>query len=194
MRAVSRCMDRMRRSMQTFALRGNVLKRIRIALLAAMLVAPAAAAQTTSYDNLVQARMIHCAFYKGYDIDPATGDRIMVEGRSDTLTHFQRIDDDHARQITTRLAGAREVQIVRTAKYLHYIDSINGMYLLTTIYACLERDERSGTCLSYGAMQSRQFDPRVLSDPDSVYERIRDLAEPGFCDHSFIGLREARKP
>ena len=110
-------MDRLRRSMQTSSLGGNVLKRI--ALLAAMLLATAAAAQTTSYDNLVQARMVHCAFYKGYDIDPATGDRIMVEGRSDTLTHFQRIDDDHARQITTRLAGARDVQVVRTAKYLH---------------------------------------------------------------------------
>lgn len=178
--------------MQTPSLRGRLLNRI--LFLAIFLFATAAAAQPPSYDNLVQSRMVHCAFYKGYDIDPATGDRIMVEGRSDTLTHFQRIDDEHAWQISTRLAGAREVRIVKTAKYLHYIDPINGMYLLTTVYACLERDERSGTCLMYGAMQTRQFDARVLSDPDSVYERIRDAAEPGFCDHSFIGLREARKP
>lgn len=185
-------MDRIHSSMQTSSLRGPLLKRI--LLLGAMLFATAAAAQMPSYDNLVQSRMVHCAFYRGYDIDPATGDRIMVEGRSDTLTHFQRIDDEHALQITTRLAGAREVRIVKTAKYLHYIDHINGMFLLTTIYACLERDERSGTCLTYGAMQTRQFDSRVLSDPDTVYEQIRDAAEPGFCDHSFIGLREARKP
>jgi len=163
----------------------------RIVMLAMMLIATAAAAQTTSYDNLVHARMVHCAFYKAYDIDPATGDRIMVEGHSDTLTHFQRIDDDHARQITTRLAGARQVRIVRSAKYLHYIDDISGMYLLTTVYACLDRDRGSGTCLTYGAMQSRLFDSRVLFDPDSVYERIHDAADPGFCDHSFIGLREA---
>ena len=118
----------------------------------------------------------------------------MVEGRSDTLTHFQRIDDNLALQITTRLAGAREVRVVKTAKYLHEIDHINGMFLLTTDYACLERDERSGTCMTYGAMQTRQSDSRVRFDPDTVYERIRDAAEPGFCDHSFIGLRESRKP
>lgn len=175
--------------MQTRSLGGSDVTRI--VMVAAMLFATAAAAQTTTYDNLVQARMVHCAFYRGYDIDPATGDRIMVEGRSDTLTHFQRIDDDHARQITTRLAGAREVRILRTSKYLHYVDDINGMYLLTTVYACLERDKAGGTCLTYGAMQSRHFDARVLSDPDAVYERIRDAADPGFCDHSFIGLREA---
>lgn len=164
----------------------------RLFILATLLIATTAAAQTTSYDNLVQARLVHCAFYRGYDIDPATGDRIMVEGHSDTLTHFQRIDDDHARQITTRFAGAHEVRVLKSAKYLHYIDNINGMYLLTTIYACLERDARSGTCLIYGAMQSRHFDSRVLLDPDSVYERIRDASDPGFCDHSFVGLREAK--
>lgn len=167
----------------------------RLFILATLLVATPAAAQNTPYDNLVQARLVHCAFYKGYDFDPATGDRIMVEGRSDTLTHFQRVDDSHARQITTRIAGAREVRVFKSAKYLHYVDDINGMYLLTTIYACLDREPRTGTCLTYGAMQSRQFDPRVLFDPDSVYEQVRDAAEPGFCDHSFIGLREAaRKP
>jgi len=179
--------------MQTSSLKGSVVSRLII--LATMVVATAASAQTTSYDNLVQARLVHCAFYKAYDIDKATGDRIMVEGRSDTLTHFQRIDDDRARQITTRVAGAREVRIMRSAKYLHYVDDINGMYLLTTVYACLERDARTGTCFTYGAMQSRHFNPGVLFDPDAVYERIRDVSEPGFCDHSFIGLREAaRKP
>lgn len=186
-------MDRITGSMQTRSLGGSAVKRL--AMLATLLVATAAVAQTTSYDNLVQARLVHCAFYKDYDIDPATGDRIMVEGHSDTLTHFQRIDDGHARQITTRIAGAREVRVLRSAKYLHYVDDVDGMYLLTTIYACLDRDARSGTCFTYGAMQSRHFDSRVLLDPDAVYERIRDISDPGFCDHSFIGLREAaRKP
>lgn len=164
-------------------------------VLATWLVASAAAGQTISYDNLVQSRFVHCAFYKAYDIDRATGDRIMVEGRSETLTHFQRIDDDHARQITTRIAGARKVTVLKSAKYLHFVDDIGGMYLLTTIYACLARDERTGTCITYGAMQSRNFDSRVLVDPDAVYEQIRDVSDPGFCDYSFIGLREAaRKP
>lgn len=179
--------------MHTHPLGGKIVTRWIV--LVTWLVASAAAAQTTSYDNLVQSRFVHCAFYKAYDIDPATGDRIMVEGRSDTLTHFQRIDDDHARQITTHIAGARNVTVLKSAKYLHFVDDIGGMYLLTTVYACLARDERSGTCITYGAMQSRHFDSRVLFDPDSVYERIRDVSEPGFCDHSFIGLREAaRKP
>lgn len=164
-------------------------------VLATGLVASTAAAQTVSYDNLVQSRFVHCAFYRAYDIDRATGDRVMVEGRSETLTHFQRIDDDHARQITTRIAGARKVTVLKSAKYLHFIDDIGGMYLLTTIYACLARDERTGTCITYGAMQSRNFDSRVLVDPDAVYGQIRDVSDPGFCDYSFIGLREAaRKP
>jgi hypothetical protein len=162
-------------------------------MLVAIVGAAAASAQTTPYDNLVQARLVHCAFYKGYDIDRATGERIMVEGHSDTLTHFQRIDDDHARQITTRIAGAREVRVIKSAKYLHYVDDVNGMYLLTTVYACLDRDARTGTCVTYGAMQSRHFDPGVLFDPDAVYERLRDVSDPGFCDHSFIGLREAAR-
>ncbi len=186
-------MDRIHRSLQTPSLGESIVKRL--VILATIVAAAAASAQTTSYDNLVQARLVHCAFYKGYDVDPATGDRILVEGRSDTLTHFKRIDDDRARQITTRVAGAREVRVIRSAKYLHYVDDIGGMYLLTTVYACLERDRRTGTCLTYGAMQSRHFNPGVLFDPDAVYERIRDVSEPGFCDHSFIGLREAaRKP
>lgn len=186
-------MDRPYLTVQTFLVRGKTVTRWIV--LATWLVASAAAAQTTSYDNLVQSRSVHCAFYKAYDIDPATGDRILVEGHSDTLTHFQRIDDDHARQITTHIAGARNVTVLKSAKYLHFVDDIGGMYLLTTVYACLARDERSGTCITYGAMQSRHFDSRVLFDPDSVYERIRDVSEPGFCDHSFIGLREAaRKP
>ncbi|HXV09385.1 MAG TPA: hypothetical protein VD839_01135 [Burkholderiales bacterium] len=162
-------------------------------MLASIVAAAAASAQTTPYDNLVQARLVHCAFYKAYDVDKATGDRVMVEGRSDTLTHFQRIDDDHARQITTRVAGAREVRVIKSAKYLHYVDDIGGMYLLTTIYACLEREARAGICLTYGAMQSRHFDSGVLFNPDGVYERIRDMSDPGFCDHSFIGLREAAR-
>jgi len=162
-------------------------------LIASWLVASAVSAQTTSYDNLVQSRFVHCAFYKSYDIDRTTGDRIMVEGRSDTLTHFQRIDDRHARQITTRIAGSRNVAVLRTSRYLHFVDDLGGFYLLTTIYACLDRDARTGTCVTYGAMQSRHFDSRVLFDPDTVYESIRDVSEPGFCDHSFIGVHEAAR-
>jgi len=186
-------MDTMRGRVQTRSLGGRLV--MRWFALAIWLVACSAVAQTTSYDNLVQSRFVHCAFYKAYDIDHATGDRIMVEGHSDTLTHFQRIDDGHALQITTRIAGARPVRVIKSSKYLHFIDDIGGMYLLTTVYACLDRDPRTGTCVTYGAMQSRHFDARVLFDPDTVYERIRDLADPGFCDYSFIGLREAaRKP
>jgi len=182
-------MDSACASVQTRPLGGRTVTRWIV--LATWLVASSAAAQTTPYDNLVQSRFVHCAFYQAYDIDRATGDRIMVEGRSDTLTHFQRIDDNHARQITTRIAGAREVRVLKSSKYLHFVDEIGGMYLLTTVYACLDRDARTGTCITYGAMQSRHFDSRVLFEPDAVYERIRDVAEPGFCDYSFVGLREA---
>jgi len=159
--------------------------------IAALLFASPASAQSTPFDNLVQSRFVHCAFYKAYEVDAATGDLLMVEGRSSSLTHFQRMDGSRVRQISTRAAGAREVTVVNAAKYLHYIDAVAGMYVLTTVYGCIDRDPRSGTCVTYGAMQSRHFDPRVLSDPDAVYESLKDSSDPGFCDHSFIGVQEA---
>jgi hypothetical protein len=164
----------------------------RCVILAAVLGTVPAEAQNTAFDNLVQSRYVHCAFYRQYDVDRATGDLVLVEGRSETLTHFQRIDGERARQITTRMAGAREVRVARTAKYLHFIDRVAGMYVLTTIYGCIDRDQR-GICMTYGAMQSRHFDTRVLSDPDVVYETLRESSDPGFCDHSFFGIQEAAR-
>ena len=159
--------------------------------LAALLVAGAGrAADVSPFEKLVQARYVHCAFYKAYDVDPATGDRIMVEGRSQSLTHFQAIRDGEARQISTRVAGARNVRVAN-GRYLHFVDSMAGMYVLTTVYGCLDRDARSGQCVTYGATQSRHFDPRVLSDPDAVYEALKDSSDPGFCDHSFVNVQEA---
>lgn len=155
--------------------------------------AAAAHAQPTPYDRLEQARFVHCAFYRDYEVDRATGDRVLREGRSDSLTHFQMSGRERARQISTRMAGAREVEVRNTGRYLHYLDRIEGMYLLTTVYGCLEREPRSGACATYGAVQSRHFDSRVLSDPDSVYEALKDLSDPGFCDHSFYGTAEASR-
>ena len=152
----------------------------------------AAHAQNATFDNLVQSRFVHCAFYKEYQVDRVTGDLTMVEGRANSLTHFQDIDGAHARQITTRMAGARDVRVTRTARYLHFVDHIAGMYVLTTVYDCIDRDRR-GVCTTYGAMQSRHFDPKVLSDPDAVYEALKDSSDPGFCDHSFVHVQEASR-
>lgn len=160
-----------------------------IALLA-LLAAGSAHAQSTLFDNVVQSRYVHCAFYRDYEVDRATGDRVLVEGRSDSLTHFQGIRGDRARQISTRAAGAREVRVAHTGRYLHFIDGAAGMFVQTTIYGCIDRDAR-GICVTYGAMQSRHFDAHVLTDPDSVYERLRGSSDPGFCDHSFIGIQGA---
>ncbi|MBI1966053.1 MAG: hypothetical protein HYS46_07380 [Betaproteobacteria bacterium] len=152
--------------------------------------AVAAQAQNAVFDNLVQSKFVHCAFYQAYEVDRASGDLVLVEGRSQSLTYFQGIEGEQARQITTRMAGARDVRMARTAKYLHFIDHVAGMYVLTTVYDCIDRDRR-GVCMTYGAMQSRHFDPKVLSDPDAVYEALKDSSDPGFCDHSFIGVQEA---
>jgi len=162
-----------------------------IALLA-LLLAGSAHAQTTPFDNLVQSRYVHCAFYKAYQEDRATGDLVLVEGRSHTLTHFQGINGDRARQITTRTAGAREVRVARAGKYLHFIDGVAGMYVLTTVYGCIDHDKR-GICITYGAMQSRHFDSRVLTDPDAVYEALKSNSDPGFCDHSFFGIQKVSR-
>jgi len=184
-------MDRGQASWQTSPM--TRISRYPAALLATLLAAlPVAAADGVStFVNIVQSRYVHCAFYKAYEVDPATGDRIMVEGHSNSLTHFQGIRDGQARQISTRTAGARNVRVFDGGKYLHFVDHVAGMYVLTTVYGCIDRDPRTGTCVTYGATQSRHFDVRVLVDPDSVYEALKDSADPGFCDHSFIGIQEA---
>ncbi len=156
--------------------------------------ASAIAQQTTQFDNLVRSPFVHCAFYRQYEIDPRTGDRLLIEGLSNSLMHYQRKDDEHMRAIDTRRAGARDARIVRGKKYLHFIEYSAGLYVVTTIYACLERDAQ-GVCINYGAVNARHFDSRVLSDPDAVYEKLQADAEPGFCDHSFINVQEAaRRP
>ena len=163
-------------------------------LASAALLLPAAgmaADGAAAFGNLVQSRYVHCAFYKTYEVDRATGDLLLVEGRSNSLTHFQAIRDGNARQISTRVAGARNVRVMNSGKYLHFVDRVAGMYVLTTVYGCLDRDPKSGTCVSYGATQSRHFDSRVLTDPDAVYEALKEISDPGFCDHSFIGIQEA---
>jgi hypothetical protein len=150
-----------------------------------------AAEGAAAFANLVQSRYVHCAFYRTYEVDRLTGELQLVEGRSQSLTHFQAIHDGQARQISTRVAGARNVRVLNAGKYLHFVDHVEGMYVLTTVYGCLDNDPRTGTCISYGAMQSRHFDSRVLVDPDAVYEALKDSSDPGFCDHSFFGIQEA---
>lgn len=152
---------------------------------------PAAAGDVSrSFEHLVSSPMVHCAFYREYDIDPQSGNRLLVEGRSNSLTHYQRQRGARVRSIDTRRAGAVDVQVV-LGRYLHYIERTAGMYIVTTVYACLERDPQSDICINYGAVNARHFDPRVLREPDKVYEELQALAEPGFCDHSFIHLQEA---
>ena len=163
-----------------------------VLLLALSAGAPATAQQSTAFpfEQLVRSPMVHCAFYRAYDIDPQSGQQMLVEGRSDSLTHYQRQRGQRVRSIDTRRSGAVDVQVVR-GRYLHYIERTAGMYVVTTVYACLERDPQSDMCINYGAVNARHFDARVLREPDKVFEELQALAEPGFCDHSFIHLQEA---
>lgn len=160
------------------------------AALAPGVFVPAAAQGTTEFDNLVRSPYVHCAFYREYEIDARTGDRLLVEGHSNSLMHYQRRSGVRMLAIDTRRAGARDAMVVRGRKYLHFIEYSAGLYVVTTIYACLERDAQ-GTCINYGAVNARHFDARVLRDPDAVYEELQAAAEPGFCDHSFLNLQEA---
>lgn len=156
---------------------------------------PALAGGAAEFDNVVSSRYVHCAFYASHDTDLATGNLVLAEGRADSLTHFQRIDSVRgvARAISTRKAGAREVRVARNGRYLHFIEHAGGMYVLTTVHSCIARDGRSGVCVTYGASQARHFDSRVVQDPDRVFESLRADADPGFCDHSFIGMQEAAR-
>ena len=162
--------------------------------MASMALLPAAgmaADHAGTFDNLVHSPFVHCAFYKAYEVDRATGDLLLVEGHSNSLTHFQAIHDGQARQISTRVAGARDVKVMNDGKYLHFVDYAAGMYVLTTVYGCIDHDPHSGVCVTYGATQIRHFDPKVLSDPDAVYEALKSSSDPGFCDHSFVNIQEA---
>ena len=117
----------------------------------------------------------------------------MVEGRADALMHSQDIDVKHekARAIYTRMSGMRNVTVIQTDKAIHFIDNVAGMYVMTTVHSCIDYDDKRWVCVTYGAVNSRLFDSSVLNDPDKVYEKINDEAEPDFCDHSFIGVQEA---
>ena len=171
----------------------NALRLLPLAVATAGATLPAAAAEYSDFTNLARSRFVHCAFYKQYDTDPATGDPIMVEGRGNALMHIQGINEAHgtAHAIYTRMAGQRDVVVRHTAKAIHFIDNVGGMYLLTTVHNCLDYDERRGICITYGASHARVFDPLVLQDPDAVYEKIKSSMDPGFCDHSFVGVQEA---
>lgn len=170
-----------------------ILRRIGLGLLlAAALPAVAQQAEVAQFENLASSPYVHCAFYRQYEIDPDTGNRLLVEGASNSLTHYQR-QDGRLRSIDTRRAGARDAQLLRGKKYLHFIERSAGLYVVTTIYACLERDARSDLCINYGAVNARHFDSRVLRDPDAVFEELQAHAEPGFCDHSFLHLQEAAR-
>jgi hypothetical protein len=160
---------------------------------AAGLVSAARAAEHIDFTNLANSRYVHCAFYKGYETDAATGGPIMVEGKADSLVHFQNVDVKHAkaRAIYTRMSGAHDVIVIQTDKALHFIENVAGMYMMTSVTSCLEFDEKRGACVQYGAVNSRLFDSAVLNEPDKVYEKIKDQADPGFCDFSFIGIQEA---
>jgi hypothetical protein len=157
------------------------------------LTGSAHAADRTDFTNLARSRYVHCAFYKGYETDPATGDPIMVEGKADSLVHFQNVDVAHAkaRAIYTRMSGSHEVTVIQTDKAIHFIENVAGMYMMTSVHSCLEYDEKRGVCVMYGAVNSRLFDSSVLNEPDKVYEKIKHDADPGFCDYSFIGIQEA---
>jgi hypothetical protein len=136
---------------------------------------------------------VHCAFYRHYDTDPQTGDSLLVVGEGGALMYFEDIDisNARARAIYTRIAGQRSVTVIQTSNALHFIDNVSGMYVMTTIYFCIDYNE-DGKCVTYGAVNSTLFDPTVLTEPDSVYEKIRTDDDLGFCDCSFfIGVQEA---
>ena len=167
-----------------------------VCMLAALAAAGfAQAGDPTDFTNLAKSRYVHCAFYKGYETDPLTGDPIMVEGKADSLVHFQNVDVSQAkaRAIYTRMSGSHEVTVIQTGKALHFIENVVGMYMMTSVHSCLEYDEKRGACVMYGAVNARLFDSGVLLDPDNVFEKIKHHADPGFCDYSFIGIQEASK-
>ena len=161
--------------------------------LAIVMSSMCAADDDDALSDFVKSTFVRCAFYRHYDTDPQTGDSLLVEGEGDALMYFEDIDINYgrARAIYTRIAGQRSVTVIQTSKALHFIDNVSGMYVMTTIYSCLDNNEDS-KCVSYGAVNSILSDPTVLTEPNSVLEKIRTVADLGFCDCGFfIGVQEA---
>jgi hypothetical protein len=143
----------------------------------------------TDFDDLVNAHSIHCEFFRS--VRPADMPAVRpADARPEVLVHYAGMNREgtRARVVSTRRAGARDVIVIRTEKAVHFVDHAAGVYAVTTVFGCNERDLRatSGRCLSYGAVNSRHFDPSVRWQPDNVFERDRHLASHGFCDHSFV--------
>ena len=149
-----------------------------------------AAQPAKDFDDLVNAQAIHCEFFAPLRPADAPADH---EARApELLVHYAGMNRERtrARVVSTRRAGSREVAVVRTPKAVHFVDHAAGIFMVTTVFACNEREQRSNArrCVSFGAVNSRHFDARVLWQPDDVFERYRHLASHGFCDHSAITL------
>ena len=146
---------------------------------------------TKDFDELVNAIGIHCEFY------PASrpADEPISAGSAaapEVLVHYAGMNRDRtrARVVSTRGAGSREVVVVRTERAVHFVEHAAGMFMVTTVFGCNERDLRTDAhrCTSFGAVNTRHFDASVNWQPDQVFERYRHLASHGFCDHSFIAV------
>jgi len=139
------------------------------------------------FDDLLRAQYIHCAFFR----NTGTLDTNQDERKAELLVHYQGIDRKHesARMISTSSTGVHEVRVVRTDNAVHFIEDASGLFNMTTVFGCNERDRRPGrhACITYGAVNLRLFDAAVPSQPDKIFESYRDLANHGFCDYSFFG-------
>jgi hypothetical protein len=96
------------------------------------------------------------------------------------------------RSIDTLRASAVDAQVVQ-GRYPHYIERSAGMFIVTTVYARLERDPQRVFCINHGVVNARHFDARVLREPDRVDEELQSYAEPRFCDNGFVHLQNAAK-
>jgi hypothetical protein len=160
-------------------------------LISAVFSAAGVLAHAGDFDDLVNATAIHCEFFPS--IRPADAPLPGAhDPEPDFLVHYGGMNRERtrARVVTTRGAGSREVVVVRTDKAVHFVTHAAGIYMVTTVFGCNERDLRSAArkCVSFGAVNSRHFDASVHWQPDHVFERDRHLASHGFCDHSAIAV------
>lgn len=160
-------------------------------------VAPVMAAQK-DLDQFVNARSVHCEFFAA--VRPAdTPAPPQEEPKPEVLVHYGGLNRERTRafMLSTRGSGAREAIVLRTDKAVHFVDYAAGVFMVTTVFSCIEREQRTSArhCVTYAATNSRHFDASVFWQPDSVFERYRAQASHGFCDHSFVtNAASARDP
>lgn len=164
------------------------VKHAQLAFIFGLAAIAASTEANQAFDDLVKAKYVHCAFFRNSVSGNGSGNPYTEED-AELLLYFEEVDVSRhrARTISTRLAGSRDVTVLRGKTGVHFVDNVAGSVNVTTVFACQAWEFRGGkdTCWKFSAANIWHFDFSVYSDPDAAFEKYKADASYGFCDFSF---------